>query len=104
MRYYPKDEPRRRFLISTGEGIDRKFYDDLWSFDFALEEWTELRVDGDVGPEERYGATGSRRCVGTAHIEREWRHCWMMMYRIAARHTHRMACAEPFQTKHTHQA
>lgn len=51
------DHARHRLMIAAGEGADRTFFNDAWSFDFATELWAPLNPSGDAPP-VRYGAAG----------------------------------------------
>jgi len=48
---------RDRFLISTGEGPGKVFFNDVWQFNLATETWSEIITTGPK-PEKRYGASG----------------------------------------------
>eukprot|EP00117_Sycon_ciliatum_P039017 scpid59324/ scgid28898/ Nitrile-specifier protein 2 len=57
--------PDGLFVISTGEGSGKVFYNDIWAYNVRTGVWTELSSQGDV-PTERYGAAGGLHVNGTA--------------------------------------
>lgn len=58
---------RDRFIISTGEGQGKKFFNDIWAFDLASETWTELPRAGDY-MDVRYGAAGGSWFADSRHF------------------------------------
>ncbi|XP_046858933.1 protein GLUTELIN PRECURSOR ACCUMULATION 3-like isoform X2 [Xenia sp. Carnegie-2017] len=45
------------FYVSTGEGENDAFFDDIWRLDLSSLNWTKL-PSGSTKPEERYGSAG----------------------------------------------
>jgi hypothetical protein len=50
-------EGRDRFIVSCGEGVGKKFFNDVWAFDLATETWRRLNNTG-TPPRPRYGLAG----------------------------------------------
>lgn len=51
------------FYVATGEfagegDLPRRFFNDIFRFNFSLKKWTRLGKDSKVKPEERYGSAG----------------------------------------------
>eukprot|EP00117_Sycon_ciliatum_P025048 scpid60317/ scgid20873/ Nitrile-specifier protein 1 len=53
------------FVISTGEGNSKVFFNDVWAYNVNNGSWTELPSDGDV-PTKRYGSAGGLHVNGTS--------------------------------------
>eukprot|EP01135_Chromosphaera_perkinsii_P007995 Nk52_evm67s1073 gene=Nk52_evmTU67s1073 len=57
---YGVDTVNQQFIISTGEGSGKTFFNDAWALDLsnlAALSWKKLTVTGDI-PDTRYGAGG----------------------------------------------
>ena len=70
--FYPRGQPGSNdglFVISTGEGARKVFYNDVWAFNVSrgntVSSWRELPSVGDV-PTERYGSAGGIHVNGSA--------------------------------------
>lgn len=51
------------FYVATGEfsgdsDSPRRFFNDIWRYEFSKQKWTRLGQDSKVKPEERYGSSG----------------------------------------------
>jgi hypothetical protein len=52
------DVLRRRLIVTLGQ-LGNDFFDDIWAFDLAASEWTQLGGTSAERPAKRYGAGGA---------------------------------------------
>eukprot|EP00117_Sycon_ciliatum_P029084 scpid63705/ scgid0791/ Putative ferric-chelate reductase 1 homolog len=57
--------PDTLFVISTGQGSGRVFFNDIWAYSVTAGSWKQLAKRGDV-PDTRYGAAGGLHVNGTS--------------------------------------
>ena len=63
---------KNQFIISTGEGDNKVFYDDIWSLDYLSgngTSWIRLDQDSSKKPDERYGSAGGLITTNDANDE-----------------------------------
>ena len=66
------DPTTEQFIISTGEGKDKEFYNDIWALDYqsaltTATDWIQLDASASTEFEVRYGSAGGLQ-VGTSNF------------------------------------